>query len=141
MDYYLVWTPDTKTDERVGFSFLTVDANVNENIGSSYDIGRIQGAIDGIGVKYNAHAATINTAIGPVDVSLTYNYIIIRMCCTFDWFICKLGTKFGTAEAGAKLWQPGVGLDVGFKANASALEANVGPVNGNIGVGCKLWIL
>ena len=84
MDYYLVWTPDTKTDERVGFSFLTVDANVNENIGSSYDIGRIQGAIDGIGVKYNAHAATINTAIGPVDVSLTYNYIIIRMCCTFD---------------------------------------------------------
>lgn len=33
-----------------------------------------------------------------------------------------------------------MGLDVGFKANASAAELNVGPVGVNVGVGSKLMI-
>ncbi|CAF2129889.1 unnamed protein product, partial [Rotaria magnacalcarata] len=90
-----------------------VDGCPDRDIGAAFEIGKLEGSIDGLGVKYNACGAAANVAVGPVDI----------------------GAKFGTAEAGAKIWEPDVGLDAGIKANASAAQLNVGPVNMNVGVG------
>ena len=38
------------------------------------------------------------------------------------------------------MWQPDVGLDVGFKANASIGDLRVGIMQTNVGVGKKLII-
>uniref|UniRef100_A0A7E4VZB5 LRAT domain-containing protein n=1 Tax=Panagrellus redivivus TaxID=6233 RepID=A0A7E4VZB5_PANRE len=39
----------------------------------------------------------------------------------------------GSAEAGAKVWEKDVGLDLGFKANARAGSASVGPASIEVG--------
>ncbi|CAF3258468.1 unnamed protein product [Rotaria socialis] len=102
-----------KRNQKVGFSLLNGRVCPDRDIGAAFEIGKVEGGIDGLGVKYNACGAATNVALGPVDI----------------------GGKLGTAEAGAKIWEPDVGLDVGIKANASAVQANVGPINMNVGVG------
>ncbi|CAF1296288.1 unnamed protein product [Rotaria magnacalcarata] len=108
-----------KKNQKIGFSLLNGRGCPDRDIGAAFEIGKLEGSIDGLGVKYNACGAAANVAVGPVDI----------------------GAKFGTAEAGAKIWEPDVGLDAGIKANASAAQLNVGPVNMNVGVGGKFCLL
>ncbi|CAM4848675.1 unnamed protein product [Rotaria magnacalcarata] len=108
-----------KKNQKIGFSLLNGRGCPDRDIGAAFETGKLEGSIDGLGVKYNACGAAANVAVGPVDI----------------------GAKFGTAEAGAKIWEPDVGLDAGIKANASAAQLNVGPVNMNVGVGGKFCLL
>ncbi|UJR23771.1 hypothetical protein I4U23_026747 [Adineta vaga] len=89
-------------EDRAGISLSQVNIYPHKNVGITADIGRAETSKDGYGVKYNACGFSGNVALGPVDI----------------------GAKVGTAEVGAKVWEPRVGLDTGFKANASFAEAH-----------------
>ncbi|CAF1643608.1 unnamed protein product, partial [Adineta ricciae] len=99
--------------DRVGISIWQAHGCPHENVGIAHDWGRLEGAIDGVGLRYEACGLASNIAVGPIDI----------------------GAKVGTAQLGGKIWEPSVGLDAGFKANASALELRGGPVTANLGVG------
>lgn len=140
--FYFYSGPRAYNDDkqnRIGLSLFNSNACPNNDIGFAIDIGRLEGAIDGVGVRYTAVGAAGNIALGPVDVSL--QYLAINSLSTSVLIVLQLGGKLGTAEAGLKVWEPDVGLDAGFKANVTAAQLNVGPVNMNMGVGSRVVVL
>jgi hypothetical protein len=58
-------------EKRIGFTLLKGNACPNRDVGTAYEVGKIEGAIDGVGVRYNACGASGNVALGPLDVSVS----------------------------------------------------------------------
>lgn len=90
-------------EKRIGFALVKGSACSNRNVGAAYEIGKIEGAIDGVGVRYNALGASGNVALGPVDVSIhIYKLVILEKRTLFSFRLVqkseqqKLVQRFGS---------------------------------------------
>uniref|UniRef100_A0A914XJR5 Uncharacterized protein n=1 Tax=Plectus sambesii TaxID=2011161 RepID=A0A914XJR5_9BILA len=104
--------------DRAGVSLWYSEVYPDEDRKASLDVGRLEMAKDGVGMRYKATAIASYNANGPID-----------------W-----GYEYGTAELGAKAWEEDVGLDMGIKMNASAARYQVGMLRANFGVGADTGV-